>query len=413
MTAPPTRRLDNAAPAPVRRFDFGGGGLLKPTKRGSDGAMLYEGCPVREGILVYRTADGSERRELVTREAVLDSARTLARAPVTLEHPEEGFVSEDTAASLTVGDVDGTTEMIEDQLGSFAKVKIAVRRKDAIDAIGAGKSELSPGYDVTLDETPGVHEVFGRYDARQIGRACNHLAIVDRGRGGPTVRLRVDSSDAVQVGRAASSPAPRRTDNEVRMNPLLAVLLSTLGVARIDDEDAAIKAGVSAAKSLKARADSEEEMEKEAEQVKVDLQKVKDNYMKAKADLKAASDELEKVKADLAEMTMAEDARKDAAELADLKVLATKIGVKLDGMDLPKARLAVAKSRVDSLDANASPERLAGIIDAIRADSATARADRWDFGGKTETRTDGSDKADDRFRNPHLDAADAALAGGK
>lgn len=407
-----TRRTDNAAPTPVRRFDFGGGELLKPVQRGSDGAMLFEGCPVREGILVYRKADGTERRELVTREAVLDSARTLARAPVTLEHPEEGFVSADTAAALTVGDVDGTTELVEDQLGSFAKVKIAVRRKDAIDAIGAGKSELSPGYDVILDETPGEHPTFGRYDARQIGRACNHLAIVDRGRGGPTVRLRVDSSDAVQVDRASSPASTRRTDNEARMNPLLAVLLTTLGVSRLDDEDAAIKAGTAAAKGLKARADSEEEMKEEAEQVKVDFEKVKADYMKAKADLEAAQGEINKIKADLEEMTKAEDARKDAAELADLQGLAKTVGVKLDGLDLPKARLALAKSRVDSLDANASPERLAGIIDAIRAHSTKSRADRWDFGGKAETRTDG-DKTDDRFSNPHLDAADAALAGGK
>lgn len=196
------------------------------------------------------------------------------------------------------------------------------------------------------------------------------------------------------------------------MNPQLAILLAALGVTRIDDEDAAIKAGAKAAQALKARADSEEEKAEEVEQVKVDLQQVKDNYMKAKADLKAASDELEKVKADLAEMTMAEDARKDAAELADLQGLAKTVGVKLDGLDLPKARLAIAKSRVDSLDANASPERLAGIIDAIRADAGKARADRWDFGSRTETRTDG-DKADDRFSNPHLDAADAALTGGK
>src|SRR5690606_36395618 len=57
-----------------------------------------------------------------------------------------------------------------------------------------GKSGLSPGYTCRIDETPGTHPIFGPYDAIQRDRVYNHVAHTDSPRGGPTVRLRVDSA---------------------------------------------------------------------------------------------------------------------------------------------------------------------------------------------------------------------------
>lgn len=363
--------------------------------------------PVREGILKYRNADGSTRLELVTLDAVKDTARTIARATVTLEHPAEGFVSATNVDKLGVGDVDGEVAVEEDAQGGFARVKLAVRRKDAIDAVGAGTQELSPGYDVTLDETPGEHPTFGRYDARQVGRDVNHLAIVPKGRGGPTVRLRADSTDAEPLGWAKpSTAAPRRIDNEARMNPLLAVLLSTLGVARIDDEDAAIKAATTAAKSLKSRADEAEEaaQEGEAKLSELDTLKAENAALKAKvAEMQGSMDALTATKD---EMVKAEADRKDAAELADLRTLATKVGVKHDGLDLKALRVAIAKTRIDSIEPGANPAYVDGVIASVRADADKAPArSRWDWAAdKTDPRAD----ADDEFRSPYLDAADEA-----
>jgi len=418
MPIPSTRRTDDAGPIVARRFDYGGE-LLRPVRRESDGAMLFEGTPVREGILLYRNADGTERRELVTRQAVEDSARTLARAPVTLEHPEEGFVTAETVQDLGVGDVDGSTSVEVDELGGFARVKLAVRRQDAIDAIANGKRELSPGYDVTLDETPGEDPIHGRYDARQIGRECNHLAIVDRGRGGSTVRLRTDADDRVQVGRVdPPSPAPnRRTDTEARPMRNLLTLLAALGIEqRYDTDEAAVDAAIPVARKLRAdaqkRADAEEGENKSAEE----LEALKAD-MEAKAgelkELQDKYDEMKKAKEDMEEEA---EKKADAAELSRLQAVADQIRVDHDGLDLKALRIALAKTRVDSLPDDASSDRIDGILDIVCAEAGTTSDDRWDWSDKRadDDKSAGRKRAEPApFRNPYLDAADEARTGGQ
>src|SRR3990167_9426088 len=157
------RRLDDvdaAVPITVRRYDLGGE-LLHPHRR-PDGTLLCEGRSVREGVLEYRRADGSIHRELVTRQALIDTAKSGARATMTLDHPPEGFVSPDSAQRLMTGDVDGTPAVEEDAQGGFVRVRVALRRRDAIDAFDSGKArQLSWGYEAILDETPGEHPGFG------------------------------------------------------------------------------------------------------------------------------------------------------------------------------------------------------------------------------------------------------------
>lgn len=404
---PAAFRTDDAGPVTVRRFDVGGD-LLHPVKRDSDGAMLLEGVPVREGVLVYRQADGSERRELVTRQAVEDTARTLARAPVTLEHPDSGMVTPDTAASVVVGDVDGSVAVEEDELGGFARVRIAVRRRDALDAITGGTVELSPGYEVDIDETPGEHPIFGRYDARQVGRRGNHLAIVSRGRGGPTVRLRTDSTDAVQVGRQdpITPASTRRTDSEARMRTL-PLLLAALGIEqRYDSDEAAVDAAIPVAKRLKADADKRADADEDKEKADAESEKLKAENEKLKADMEKLQGEYDALKGKQDEMEAEAKQKADAAELAQLQALAGKVGVKHDGLDLPALRVAVAKTRVPKLDSETSPERIDGILAVIAADADKPRADRWDWGHDDDgSRTDAEDKT---FFNPYLDAADDA-----
>src|SRR5690606_10908963 len=60
--------------------------------------------------------------------------------------------------------------------------------------VDAGKKELSCGYEVTFDETPGVSPEGERYDAIQTSIKPNHLALVFRGRAG-NARLNLDAAD--------------------------------------------------------------------------------------------------------------------------------------------------------------------------------------------------------------------------
>lgn len=396
-------------------------------RRASDGAVLAEGIAVREGVLEYRRADGTIRRELVTREAVLSTARTVARAPLTLDHPKGGFVRADSIADLGVGDVDGEVVVEEDAQGGFARVKVAIRRQDAVEAFDSGDArELSPGYEVVLDETPGEHPTYGRYDARQLERDCNHLAQVGRGRG-DRVFLRADSADAVQVLPATEPPQrptttapPRRTDTtEVRMNPKLVALLAALGVERpdrFDTDDAALEAALPLAKQ--ARADAAKYTDEYVEGLQKDM-KTKDRELEeAKADLEKVKGEADALKADLAKRDEEAKERKDAAEAERLQGLAAKVGVKHDGLDLQALRLAIAKTRVDSVDAETPEARLDGILDVIESSVAKGGTDKWAaLGG--EQRADGEDpmpKRRDDFFNPflnNLDEAQGATGGAK
>lgn len=419
----------------ARRFDVGGP-LLRSFRRDSDGALLLEGYSSCETILEYRQPDGSVRRELVTREALLDSARTICRAPVTLEHPAEGFVTDANAKRLMVGDVDGEAQ-VEEVQGGFGRVRVrlAVRTAEAIQAVLDGKRELSEGYEVTLDPTPGEHPILGPYDARQIGRKTNHLALVDVARAGPGAHVRVDAGDAwtrlpplpEEPSRATPAPPPtpspsapadsaRKDHQEVRMNPTLVALLTALGVERLDSEDAALREGLAIARRRRDEAEKAEQKDQELEetkQAKADAEAEK-KALQEKVD--ELTEERDKLKEQLDELKAEMKQKADAAELTRLQGIAAKVGVKADGLDLPKLRLALAKSRVDSVDDKTPAERIDGILDVIERDVAKGpqRQDsRWAFppAQRQDAQPQGEQRLDE-MADPWFDMADKVRKGG-
>lgn len=196
----------------VQRYDRG---HLRNAVRTAEGYYLVEGYVSRPGVLEYVEANGSTRRELVLPEELhrADSLETLARKPVTLEHPDE-FLTPENVGEHSVGDVDGEVEI--ERLNGFVRVKMAVRRADGIAAIDAGICELSPGYVCDLDPTPGTHPEFGPYDAIQRNRRYNHTAITRAGRAGPQVRLRKDS--AVQSTPFQTTQQPTISEEQMTVD---------------------------------------------------------------------------------------------------------------------------------------------------------------------------------------------------
>lgn len=70
--------------------------------------------------------------------------------------------------------------------------------------------ELSLGYDLVLDETPG--EWNGQpYDAIQTEIVINHLAIVREARAGEQARLNIDSTTKNNLQKGAKAMAAKRT----------------------------------------------------------------------------------------------------------------------------------------------------------------------------------------------------------
>lgn len=82
----------------------------------------------------------------------------------------------------------------------MVKVPVTITDEDSIHQVESGKKqEVSCGYTCDLDETPGTHEDGEPYDYVQKNIVYNHLAIVGKGRAGPSARIHLDSADAVMV----------------------------------------------------------------------------------------------------------------------------------------------------------------------------------------------------------------------
>lgn len=349
-----------------------------PAHRRPDGTLLAEGFAARAGILVYRNPDGSPRRELVRADTLARSAGGLGRAVVTLGHPDEDVTPENYKA-LAVGDTDGDVVV---EAGGFIRVRMAVRDAAAVQAVDAGTQELSPGYLALVDETPGVDPEFGAYDAEQVERAYNHLAIVDAARGGHEVRFRADglvSTGRIERRDAAAEGAPM-------IKARLAALLSLLGISqRADTDDQAIELAI-----------------EEATRRRDALDAAKTAAATAHAAVAAERDR-EKARADAAEaevarLRAADLARVDAAELEELRVVADRLGIEI-GKDakLDQVRRDVAEKHLGAqIPADASADYIAGLtaaatIAARQQDRGRAAADQGREAGRrawTETRED-------------------------
>jgi len=329
----------------VTRYDRGVGQLLRPFRRDTDGAVLYECQVAHPGVLIYQNADGSTRRELVPAETLTDPAwlESLARATVTLQHPPEE-VRPETYQKYSVGDTTDPDASEVTAAGGHVRIKLAVRRKDALDAVRDGVVEISPGYQVTCAETPGVDPVHGRYDAIQIARRANHLAIVDAARGGNTCHLRADGHQETPAWRAS----PRKEVNVKLLEFLLAQ-----GVTRADADTLVNDASMSPAMAALAAAHDKLHEKLSAAEQELAEEKAAHATTKGSADaMKKAYDDLMAERGGMEAQVPPSD-KKDAKEpLADLAIrygaavmarreLAKRMGVdKFDSMapaDLDKA----------------------------------------------------------------------------
>lgn len=163
--------------------------------RTDEGYLIDTPIVGRVGIQTYRNADGSIRKEFRPPEEVFnpDSLASFMGKVITDEHPAE-MVTAKNAKKLSVGTIQGEGKQDGDNVIS----SIIIHDGEMIDKImKGGKKELSLGYKVDLDETPG--EYMGEaYDAVQRNIRVNHLAIVAKGRAG-NARLNLDRFDAVSI----------------------------------------------------------------------------------------------------------------------------------------------------------------------------------------------------------------------
>jgi hypothetical protein len=189
---------------------------LRKPERTPQGFLRADGLFGRAGIYEYREDNGTIRRELRPLEEVQspEALASFADASVTLGHPrradgEPEDVTAENVRKYEVGTVSGAARAEDDG----AAGSVTVKDKTAIKKIENGTQELSPGYRIDLDEKPGADPRYaypgnpaGRYDAIQRKIRVNHLAIVERARGGSACRLRLDEAERVDsAGRMTTA----------------------------------------------------------------------------------------------------------------------------------------------------------------------------------------------------------------
>lgn len=119
--------------------------------------------------------------EAVFEQASLDS---FSNKPVTNNHPP-GLIDSNNAIKFAVGHTGKQIAKVEGKV----QATLHVISKEAIDEIEAGKTQLSNGYTADVTFSPGVTPDGDSFDALQHNIRGNHIAIVDRARGGPELQV--------------------------------------------------------------------------------------------------------------------------------------------------------------------------------------------------------------------------------
>lgn len=247
----------------MRRYDTG---RLKNARILDDGRLMADVIVSRTGVLDYRNADGSARKEFRDPDEVfkLDSLATMNMIPVTDGHPSAGLVTSENVKELGVGQT-GENARAD---GIYVMNTLTVNNQDVIEKIMSGKQELSLGYQLDLDESPGEHKGI-HYDAVQKNIKYNHLALVVNARAGSQARISLDSGDAIQINKQQEKPEMEKnllTVNldgiEYQASPEVKKELDRL-ISRADKAEGSVSTIKEEKTTLQAKFDSQkEELEK-------------------------------------------------------------------------------------------------------------------------------------------------------
>lgn len=210
-------------------------GRLDKAQRTPGGGFRIPAAVGRTGVLVYRKADGSEWREYRPPEEAFaaDSLASLRAATVTDLHPTRE-VTPETYRAVVRGHVGDEAKADDEHIVA----PLYIQDAELIRGIEAGeRREVSAGYHVDLDLTPGTAPSGEHYDAVQRNIRYNHIAVgpVGWGRAGSSVALRLDAN----LDTIMDLPAPAGSGKErTRMK----ITLRVDGVDReIDVEEPAAK----------------------------------------------------------------------------------------------------------------------------------------------------------------------------
>ena len=155
------------------RYDFA---PITGTETTEEGFLRVWCRAARTGTQLYRRADGTQVREYRPEEEVSDPdcLSSFGMKPATYGHPPVLLDSANTK-TYQVG-YSGSQVRYSD---GFVEVALVVTDKDTIEKVKRkDATEVSAGYKVEFDPTPGVAPNGESYDGVQRNIRTNHIAIV-------------------------------------------------------------------------------------------------------------------------------------------------------------------------------------------------------------------------------------------
>ena len=320
------------------RYDFS---PIEKYETTPEGYLRVWASIARTGIQLYTDADGSIRKEFRPEAEVAspESLASFAGKAITMEHPPVLLDSENTK-NHSVG-FTGTEVVYDD---GFVRAVMTITDQEVIDRVMRGDvREVSAGYRVSYDPTPGVTESGEHYDGIQKEISGNHVAIVRRGRGGPQVKLHLDRQDGVDP-------------------TLFPIKESQIMTAKVVFDGAEFEVSESVALAItKEREDAKMSYE--------DMQKKYDALVKEAEDMKAKMADME---CGMKEKEDSLDGRADAlTEQVDSLKAELEEAKRVDVDGLVAARVALVEKARIALDAEyefAGKSDREVMVDAIKAD---------------------------------------------
>lgn len=161
-------------------------------RRTADGYLVADAKVARTGIQDYLGTEVGRPDMPIVRvyrpesSVFADSAmRSYAYRPMTNNHPGGDGVNSKNWKDVAIGQTGA--EVMRD--GEFVRVPLVLMDANAIADYESGKRELSMGYGAELTFKDGVTDSGEAYDAILGPMTMNHLALVDRARGGEHLRI--------------------------------------------------------------------------------------------------------------------------------------------------------------------------------------------------------------------------------
>ena len=261
----------------------------KVTQDTQTGFIHITDVPIaRVGVFPYLKADSSiEMEAKLPDELLSDSTVTSADSkPVTNDHPSE-LVNQQNASKYMKGFTADNAHVDNDTL----KVDMTITDADLISEINKGKQELSIGFETEIVPEKGEYKGIA-YDSVQRNIQINHVAVVEHGRAGHSVRLIGDSAEMVEQQDNVHKKGQSMETTKVRLDGADVTVATGDAdkIIKLDEENSEKEKKIA---DLKAQI---KDLQDQLSKLQGDDEETKKNADKAQAKADAAEKELEDLK---------------------------------------------------------------------------------------------------------------------